>query len=30
MTYEGTLKEHYRRHDGTFSDAKVYGKVKNG
>lgn len=29
MTYEGTLKEHYRRHDGTFSDARVYGKVKN-
>lgn len=30
MTYEGTLKEHYRRHDGTFSNAKVYGKVKQG
>lgn len=27
MTYEGTLKEHYRRHDGTYSDACVYGKV---
>lgn len=30
MTYEGTLKEYYRRHDGTFSDARVYGKVRNG
>jgi len=29
MTYEGKLREHYLRHDGTFSDALVYGILKN-
>ena len=27
MTYEGRLKEYYLRHDGTYSDALVYGIV---
>lgn len=29
MTYEGRLREHYLRHDGTFSDALVYSILKN-
>ncbi|MBR1701770.1 MAG: GNAT family N-acetyltransferase [Lachnospiraceae bacterium] len=28
MTYEGRFKEYYLRHDGTYSDALVYGIVK--
>lgn len=28
MTYEGRFKEYYLRHDGTYSDACVYGIVK--
>lgn len=27
MTYEGRFKEYYLRHDGTYSDALVYGIV---
>ena len=27
MSYEGRLKEYYLRHDGTYSDALVYGIV---
>lgn len=27
MTYEGRLKEYYLRHDGTYSDALVYGII---
>lgn len=27
MIYEGTLRSHYRRLDGTYSDAKLYGIV---
>jgi len=27
MTYEGRFKEYYLRHDGTYSDALVYGLV---
>ncbi len=27
MTYEGRIKEYYLRHDGTYSDALVYGIV---
>lgn len=29
MTYEGKLREHYLRHDGTYSDSLVYGILKN-
>lgn len=29
MTYEGRFKEYYLRHDGTYSDACVYGIVKD-
>jgi len=29
MTFEGKLREHYLRHDGTYSDALVYGIIKN-
>ncbi|GAE86983.1 GNAT family N-acetyltransferase [Acetivibrio straminisolvens] len=29
MTYEGKLRGHYLRHDGTYSDALVYGIIKN-
>lgn len=28
MAYEGRLLEHYKRHDGTFSDSLVYGILK--
>jgi len=28
MTFEGKLREHYLRHDGTYSDALVYGIIK--
>lgn len=28
MTYEGRFKEFYLRHDGTYSDALVYGIVR--
>jgi len=28
MAYEGRLREHYKRHDGTFSDSLVYGILK--
>lgn len=28
MTYEGRFKEYYLRHDGTYSDALVYGIVR--
>lgn len=28
MTYEGKLREHYLRHDGTYSDALVYSILK--
>lgn len=28
MAYEGRLREHYKRHDGTFSDALVYGILR--
>lgn len=28
MTHEGTLRENYLRHDGTYSDALVYGILK--
>lgn len=27
MIYEGTLHGHYRRHDGTYSDSRVFGIV---
>lgn len=27
MIYEGTLYGHYRRHDGTYSDSRVFGIV---
>ena len=27
MTYEGKFKEYYLRHDGTYSDALVYGII---
>ncbi len=27
MIYEGRFKEYYLRHDGTYSDALVYGMV---
>ena len=27
MTYEGRFKEYYLRHDGTYSDALVYGII---
>lgn len=29
MTYEGKLREHYLRRDGTFSDSLVYGILKD-
>lgn len=29
MTYEGKLREHYLRPDGTYSDSLVYGILKN-
>ncbi len=29
MTCEGKLREHYLRHDGTYSDSLVYGILKN-
>lgn len=29
MKYEGKLREHYLRHDGTYSDSLVYGILKN-
>lgn len=29
MTYEGTLREYYLRHDGTYSDALVYSILKD-
>lgn len=29
MTYEGRLREHFLRHDGTYSDAIVYGILKS-
>lgn len=29
MTYEGRFKEYYLRHDGTHSDAMVYGIVNS-
>lgn len=29
MTYEGKLREHYLRHDGTYSDALVYSILKS-
>lgn len=29
MTYEGRLREHYLRHDGTYSDALVHSILKN-
>jgi len=28
MVYEGRLREHYRRHDGVFSDALIYGILR--
>ena len=28
MVYEGRLREHYRRRDGSFADAQVYGLLK--
>ncbi len=28
MTYEGTMKEHYKRHDGTFGDSKIYAILR--
>jgi len=28
MTYEGRLREHYLRHDGTYSDALVYSILR--
>ena len=28
MTYEGKLREHYLRHDDTYSDALIYGILK--
>ena len=28
MQYEGRLRGHYRRHDGTFSDSLVYGALR--
>lgn len=27
MTYKGTLRSHYRRYDGTYSDSKIFGIV---
>ncbi len=29
MKYEGRLREHYLRHDGTYSDSLVYGIIKS-
>lgn len=29
MTLEGKLREHYLRHDGTYSDSLVYGILRN-
>ncbi len=29
MTYEGRLREHYLRHDGTYSDSLVYSILKS-
>lgn len=29
MVYEGTFRENYLRHDGTYSDSLVYGILKN-
>ena len=28
MTYEGRLREHYLRHDGTYSDALIYSRLR--
>lgn len=28
MTPEGMLRKHYRRHDGSYSDAQIYGILK--
>jgi len=29
MLYEGRMREHYLRHDGTYSDSLVYGVLKD-
>ncbi len=29
MIYEGRLRQHYRKHDGTFSDVLYYGIMKD-
>lgn len=29
MTYEGTLRQHYLRHDGTYSDSLIYSILEH-
>lgn len=29
MTYEGTMKEYYKRHDGTFGDSNIYAILRH-
>lgn len=29
MKYEGTMKDYYKRDDGTFGDSKIYGLLKS-
>lgn len=29
MVYEGRLRGHYRRHDGTYSDSLIYGALRD-